>query len=40
MVNYKYDLARVESNNENYLMHHTIALGDQPKHLLQQWQGP
>ncbi|KAJ0388984.1 hypothetical protein P43SY_011986 [Pythium insidiosum] len=34
MVNYKYDLSRVESNNENYLMHNAIAIGKQPLQIL------
>ncbi|TMW57372.1 hypothetical protein Poli38472_003297 [Pythium oligandrum] len=34
MVNYKYDLTRVESNNENYLLNNVIAIGDQPQQLL------
>ncbi|KAJ0405983.1 hypothetical protein ATCC90586_000799 [Pythium insidiosum] len=34
MVNYKYDLSRVESNNENYLVHNAIAIGKQPLQVL------
>ncbi|OQR84300.1 malonyl-CoA decarboxylase (MCD) [Achlya hypogyna] len=34
MVNYKYDLTRVEANNEDYLLHNTIAVGEQARGLL------
>ncbi|OQS07685.1 malonyl-CoA decarboxylase (MCD) [Thraustotheca clavata] len=34
MVNYKYDLNKVEANNEQYLLSNTIAIGEQPKSLL------
>ena len=30
MVNYKYDLTRVEKNNEQYLLKNEIAIGAQP----------
>ncbi|DBA02467.1 TPA: hypothetical protein N0F65_008681 [Lagenidium giganteum] len=36
MVNYKYDLAQVEANNENYLLHNVINIGAQPQALLSQ----
>ncbi|KAG6967252.1 hypothetical protein JG688_00006403 [Phytophthora aleatoria] len=31
MINYKYDLAHVETNNENYLLHNIIPIGMQPQ---------
>ncbi|KAG6598095.1 Malonyl-CoA decarboxylase [Phytophthora cinnamomi] len=34
MINYKYDLAHVEANNENYLLHNTIPIGLQPQQVL------
>ncbi|KAL7684875.1 putative malonyl-CoA decarboxylase [Plasmopara halstedii] len=34
MINYKYDLAHVETNNENYLMHNIIPVGLQPQQVL------
>lgn len=34
MVNYKYDLALVEANNENYLLHNVIPIGLQPQQVL------
>jgi hypothetical protein len=34
MVNYKYDLEKVENNNENYLLKNEIAIGAQPLELL------
>lgn len=34
MVNYKYDLSLVESNNENYLLHNVIPIGVQPQQVL------
>lgn len=36
MINYKYDLANVEANNENYLLHNIVPIGNQPKHVLGQ----
>jgi hypothetical protein len=30
MINYKYDLGEVDANNEQYLLHNTIAIGSQP----------
>ncbi|RQM11603.1 hypothetical protein B5M09_004789 [Aphanomyces astaci] len=34
MVNYKYELSQVEANNENYLLHNTIPIGEQPLSIL------
>ncbi|ETN24317.1 hypothetical protein PPTG_00696 [Phytophthora nicotianae INRA-310] len=34
MINYKYDLAHVEANNENYLLHNIIPIGLQPQQVL------
>ncbi|KAF4324519.1 hypothetical protein BBO99_00001745 [Phytophthora kernoviae] len=34
MINYKYDLAHVEANNENYLLQNIIPIGLQPQHVL------
>lgn len=34
MINYKYDLANVETNNENYLLHNIVPIGIQPKQIL------
>lgn len=34
MINYKYDLANVEANNENYLLHNTVPIGNQPTQIL------
>ncbi|KAF1791281.1 Malonyl-CoA decarboxylase [Phytophthora cactorum] len=34
MINYKYDLAHVETNNENYLLHNIIPIGMQPQQVL------
>ncbi|KAL4108711.1 hypothetical protein PRIC1_000420 [Phytophthora ramorum] len=34
MINYKYDLAHVEVNNENYLLHNIIPIGLQPQQVL------
>lgn len=34
MINYKYDLAHVETNNENYLLHNIIPIGLQPQQVL------
>ncbi|KUF77196.1 Malonyl-CoA decarboxylase [Phytophthora nicotianae] len=33
MINYKYDLAHVEANNENYLLHNIIPIGLQPQQI-------
>ncbi|KAI9998955.1 hypothetical protein PInf_003619 [Phytophthora infestans] len=34
MINYKYELAHVETNNENYLLHNVIPIGLQPQQVL------
>uniref|UniRef100_A0AAV1TCB9 Malonyl-CoA decarboxylase n=1 Tax=Peronospora matthiolae TaxID=2874970 RepID=A0AAV1TCB9_9STRA len=35
MINYKYDLAHVEANNENYLLRNIIPIGLQPQQVLE-----
>ncbi|RLN90856.1 hypothetical protein BBJ28_00012187 [Nothophytophthora sp. Chile5] len=39
MINYKYDLAHVEANNENYLLHNVIPIGLQPQQVLGRYWG-
>ncbi|CAI5732808.1 unnamed protein product [Hyaloperonospora brassicae] len=35
MINYKYDLAHVEANNENYLLRDIVPIGVQPQQVLE-----
>ena len=35
MINYKYDLAHVEANNENYLLRNIVPIGMQQPQVLE-----